>query len=104
MCRAGAESGVKSSTVVTIAEGSVYGYAKRVCRAFRNIRDNHLAWPGTVRREFLKEEMGDEGFPGCIGIGDGTYVRLVSKPWVNGWSYWCRKKFYAVTSIYSTPN
>lgn len=40
--------------------------------------------------------MGASGFPGCIGFGDGTYIRLVDKPWIDGWSYWCRKKFYAV--------
>ena len=75
----------------------MYNYVQRVCRAFRNIRDDHLAWPGDERRTFLKEEMGAEGFPGCIGIGVGTFVRLVDKPWENGWAYWCRKKFYAVS-------
>ena len=97
LCRAGMESGVKSASVIAIAEGSVYNYVQRVCRAFRNIQDDHLAWPGDERRTFLKEEMGAGGFPGCIGIGDGTFVHLVDKPWENGWAYWCRKKFYAVS-------
>lgn len=99
LCRCGAVSGIKSSSIICIAEGTVYGYIKRIVRAFRNIRDNHLAWPGVSRREFLSKEMGASGFPGCIGIGDGTYIRLVDKPWIDGWSYWCRKKFYAVCML-----
>ena len=100
LIHAGSESGVKRATVISIAEGAGYGYLDRVVQAFRNICDNHLAWPGEERHTFLKEEMGDDfGFPGSIGIGDGTYVRLAEKPWTNGWSYWCRKKFYAVSAF-----
>ena len=65
-------------------------------QAFRNICDNHLAWPGDEHHTFLKEEMGEEfGFPGCIGIGDGTYVQLAE--WL--WSYWCQIFFYAVSAF-----
>ncbi|KZP34567.1 hypothetical protein FIBSPDRAFT_719687, partial [Athelia psychrophila] len=96
LCRSGAVSGIKTSSIVGIAEGTAYNYMHRVVRAFRNIRADHLAWPGIARRQFLSGEMGGFGFPRCIGIGDGTYIRLVDKPWIDGWSYWCRKKFYAV--------
>jgi hypothetical protein len=93
---AGAEDPLKAASIVCIAEGTIYGYSKRVCRAICNIRDHHLAWPGPLRRQFLNEKISDWGFPGCIGIGDGTLIRLVSKPHINGAAYWCRKKFYAV--------
>ena len=48
-------------------------------------------WSGLeMNSHILKEEMGEEfGFPGCIGIGDGTYVQLAEQHWENGWSYWC---------------
>ena len=50
-------------------------------------------WSGlemNITHFILKEEMGEEfGFPGYIGIGDGTYVQLAEQPWENGWSYWC---------------
>ena len=39
------------------------------------------------------------GFPGCIGIGDGSYVCLAERPWENGWSYWCWQRFYAVSDF-----
>lgn len=98
LCCVGSEDALKTASVITIAEGTVYGYCHRVIRAIRNIRENHLAWPGPVRHEFLKKEMTEWGFPGCIGIGDGTLICLVDKPWVNGWAYWCWKKFYAVST------
>lgn len=93
----GSESYLKSSTVMAIAEGSVYGFSKRVCRAFRNIRDEHVAWPTLEQKQGLKLEMSEWGFPGCIGIADGTLIRLSEKPLTEGESYWCRKKFYAVS-------
>ena len=77
----------------------MYDYCKRVSWAFRKIRDNHLTWPGVTRCEFLSNEMESDGFPGCIGIGDGSFIRLVDKPLKDGWSYWSRKKFYAVSII-----
>ena len=48
-------------------------------------------WPSLVMNTaFLKGEVGEGfGFPGCIGIGNGTYVQLTEQPWENGWSYWC---------------
>jgi hypothetical protein len=100
LTRMGAESGVKTAGAMSIAEGSTYLYARRVVKAIRNLRDDHLAWPGPARRQFLANAMEDGwGFPGCIGIGDGSYIRLADKPTGrNPWAYWCRKKFYAVST------
>ena len=97
----GAETGIKSATSIGIAEGTVFLYCKRVTRAIRNICDHHLAWPGPARRQFLSSEMGVHGFPGCISIGDGTYIRLAGKPQMKErpFAYYCRKKFYAVNMI-----
>ena len=80
LVRMGATSGVKSAGGVSIAEGTVFLYCKRGTRALRMIRTNHLAWPGHARRQFLSSEMGVVGFPGCIGISDGTYIRLAGRP------------------------
>ena len=92
----GSLSMTKTAGVVSIAEGTVHLYCSRVCRALRNVRDQHLSWPGQRRRAFLKEEMAKWGFPGCIGIVDGTLIQLMDKPLKNGWAYYCWKKFYAV--------
>lgn len=96
LIRYGEDPAMKSAKIAGIAEGTVYNYCDRVVQAFRNIRAHHLAWPGKERRAFLKYEMADYGFPGCIGIVDGTLIPLQNKPLENGEVYWCRKKFYAV--------
>jgi len=80
-----------------VAEGTVYLYAKRVCHVLRNIHTKHLFWPGPARRQFLKDAMEEFGFPGCIGIVDGTLIHLVDKLLKNGWAYYSRKQFYAVS-------
>jgi hypothetical protein len=78
----GAETALQTAAVMSIAEGTVFLYTKRVCRAFRNIRDQHLAWPGVQRRAFSSQEMSEWGFP-----GDGSYVFLVNRPRRNGYTF-----------------
>ena len=96
----GGISHVIAASHCCIAEGTTYLYHKRVRKALLNIRDNHLAWPGPQRRAFLKEEMNEFGFPGCIGIIDATLIPLASKPLKDGWAYYTRKKFYGVSLDY----
>ncbi|KAF8839683.1 hypothetical protein BDN67DRAFT_905103, partial [Paxillus ammoniavirescens] len=85
---------------MSVVEGTVYLYCACVSRALRSIQDSHLAWPGEIRRDFLSSEMLELGFPGCIRIADGSYIPLLYKPTENGYAYWCREKYYAV-SLYS---
>lgn len=83
-----------------IAEGTTYLYNYRVRCALLNIRDAHLAWPGPRRRAFLKNELSDFGFPGCIGLIDATLIPLAEKPSKDGWAYFTRKKNYAVCYLF----
>lgn len=99
LCRMGSESAIKTAGIMSIAEGTVSLYTARVCRAIRGIRDEYLAWPGKERREFLSRTMREWGFPGCIGIADGSYIHLAFRPRDNGYAYWCRKKHYAVSFL-----
>lgn len=101
LCRVGSETAVKTAAIIAIAEGTVYKYSERVCKALHNIRADHLAFPGGLRREFLSEEMDTKWcFPGCLGSGDGSYFHLINRPVINGFAYWCRKKFYAVSLFF----
>ncbi|KAG2737297.1 hypothetical protein P692DRAFT_201733446 [Suillus brevipes Sb2] len=100
LCRVGAENALKTASVVAIAEGTVYLYTERVCMAFRRLRSRFLTWPGPVRRQQLSDAMDEWGFPGCIGIGDGSYIRLQDKPLRNPFAYYCRKKILCCKSIY----
>lgn len=96
LCRAGALGALKSAGITSVAEGTVYLYVDRVSKALRRLRPRYLKWPTRQERAMLKDEMGDWGFPGCVGIADGTLLPLREKPRENGWSFWSRKKFYAV--------
>lgn len=96
----GGMPGIKAVGTLGLAEGSVSKYASRVTRALRNIRVEHLFWPGKERKTWLKEQMADYGFPGCLGSVNGTLIRLSDKPLRDPFSYYCRKKFYAVSFIF----
>ncbi len=96
LCRMGNKTGVTAASFASISEGSAFKYSERVCRAFRNIRNDHIYWPGEYEREQFSNAMAAWGFPSCLGSGDGTYIRLEKRPEDNGYAYWCRKKMYAV--------
>lgn len=85
-----------TSTDASIAEGTAHLYCKRICTALLDLRDDKLSWPNQQQRTVLKAAMEEYGFPGCIGILDATLIPLMDKPKKFGWSYFCRKKFYAV--------
>lgn len=90
---------VVAASICCIADGTTYLYNSRVRTAIMRIRDKHLAWPGPRRRAFLKNEMADFGFPGCIGMIDASLIPLAEKPAKDGWAYFTRKKNYAVCDI-----
>ncbi|KIK78462.1 hypothetical protein PAXRUDRAFT_28614 [Paxillus rubicundulus Ve08.2h10] len=56
-----------------------------------------------VHRDFISSEMAEWGFPGCIGIGNGSYIPLLYKPVKNGYAYWCCKKYYAIKLTFPYP-
>jgi len=72
----GANRSLQTAGVLAMAEGIVYLHVKRVCCALCNIHMQHIFWPGPARKQFLKQAMGEIGFPGCIGIVDGTLIWL----------------------------
>jgi hypothetical protein len=102
LCRVGAEGAVKTAAIMSIAEGTVSLYTLRVTRAFRNIRDEYLHWPHIHERDAMAPAMDSFGFPGCLGAGDGSLLRLRDKPLVNPYVYYSRKKFYAVCFLFSS--
>ncbi|EJF58572.1 hypothetical protein DICSQDRAFT_66655 [Dichomitus squalens LYAD-421 SS1] len=97
LCHMGNESAVKTASFASVSEGAVFLYTERVCTALRNIRNQHIYWPEDDERERFSDAMSEWGFPGCLGSGDGTYIRLEKRPSQNGYAYWCRKKMYAVS-------
>jgi hypothetical protein len=97
LIRMGRTDALKSSDVGAVAEGTLYTYCDRVSKALQRLKRGYLAWPGHQRRRIIKLAFGAKGFPGCIGVLDGSLIRLSNKPQVSGELYWCRKKMYAVS-------
>ena len=95
-CKMGADTALKTTGILLMAEGTVFLYTKWVCRAFQNVCNQHLAWPGAEWHAFLSWEMSAWEFPGCISIGNGRYVFLLTRPKRNRYAFWCQKKCYVV--------
>jgi hypothetical protein len=95
----GRTDALKSSDVGAVAEGTLYTYCDRISKALRRLKHDYLAWPGCQRRCIIKLAFGAKGFPGCIGVLDGSLIWLSNKPQVLGESYWCQKKMYAVSNL-----
>ena len=100
LVRFGSNTSIRTAAILSLAEGTVYLYTRHVFSALHNIQTEHLFWPGPMHKDFLKKEMAEFGFPGCIGIIDGTLIWLVEKPLKDGWAYFSCKKFYAVSDPY----
>lgn len=96
LCRAGAMGGIRCAGITGIAEGTIYLYVDRVSKAIRKLRPHYLRWPTAEEHAALKDEMVEWGFPGCIGMADGSLLPLREKPRKNGFAFYSRKKIYAV--------
>jgi hypothetical protein len=77
----------------------MYNYCTRVRRAIRKLIPRFVVWPDRARRLELSQAFDTYGFPGCLGIVDGSLIPLTDKPLVDGPVYFCRKGFYAVSTL-----
>ncbi len=96
LCYVGGESGIKTAAFTATAEGTVWLYTRRVTRTVRKLRDQFISWPSNGERDRISARLGNQGFPGCLGSCDGSYLRSASKPKENGYAYYCHKGLYAV--------
>ncbi|KAF8836148.1 hypothetical protein BDN67DRAFT_911699, partial [Paxillus ammoniavirescens] len=77
--------------------GTVYHYCHRVIRALRELSQQVLAWGDEERQEIVATYIMDHyGFSNCVGMLDGTLIRLTEMPCMMGPTYLCRKKFPAI--------
>jgi hypothetical protein len=95
--RAGAETSLKSASLIAIAEGSVYNHCRCVQRAIRRLMPEWISFPIAGDLGLDAEEMAAQGFPGAKGTADATGLPLETKPSTNAYAYFSgRKKFYGV--------
>ncbi|KAF8548240.1 hypothetical protein OG21DRAFT_1423426 [Imleria badia] len=80
-----------------LGSGTVYLYCYRVIHALRELGLQVLTWGDDERKELVATYIMDHyGFPNCVGMLDGTLIRLTEMPHVMGPTYLCRKKFPAI--------
>ena len=87
--------------VVGISEGSVYDYSRSVSRALHEIGPKVICWGGDEARQKTADYVLHHfGLPDCIGIVDGSLIRLKETPHL-GPVYYSRKKFPAVRFLFT---
>ena len=79
-----------------IAKGSVINYIRRCVSALSEIKNDIVYWPDEKQRKEMRNRMSINGFRHCVGIIDGTLIRLIYRPEAYHECYYSRKCFYAL--------
>ncbi|KAL3689071.1 hypothetical protein R1sor_015380 [Riccia sorocarpa] len=70
-------------------------YTNRVMIALESCMGQEIAWPDRQGRATIAEHFAALGFPGCVGLVDGTLVKLSLRPRDDGETYFDRKSNYS---------
>lgn len=93
-------SAMQAAHKLGIGFGTVFLYCKHVVRAIWELGLDIVTWGDKERlRQVAAHVMGCSGIPDCVGMLDGSLVRLTEIPECNGFSFICRKKFPAVSRL-----
>ncbi|KAJ3712651.1 hypothetical protein C8R42DRAFT_313172 [Lentinula raphanica] len=77
--------------------GTVHLYCRRVTRALRELRSQHLGWLSEERKKIVSQHIETSyGFENCVGSGDGCQIRMGIAPGQNPDEFLSRKKEYSV--------
>jgi hypothetical protein len=97
-CNGNSSGTLKLARLGGVSEGSILNYTARVISAILdNLVPQFLTWPSTNERLLTSARFSEKyGFPGCVGIVDGTHVILHNSPSFDAPSYWTRKQQYAI--------
>ncbi|KAL3680419.1 hypothetical protein R1sor_023375 [Riccia sorocarpa] len=71
-------------------------YTNRVITALESAMGHEIAWPNRQERAVNSVHFAELGFPGCIGLVDGTLVKLSQRPRDDGETYFDRKSNYSM--------
>ncbi|KAL3680664.1 hypothetical protein R1sor_023620 [Riccia sorocarpa] len=66
-------------------------YTNRVMTALESAMGHEIAWPDRQERVVNSAHFAGLGFLGCIGLVDGTLVKLSQRPRDDGETYFDRK-------------
>ncbi|KAL2644412.1 hypothetical protein R1flu_011999 [Riccia fluitans] len=73
-------------------------YTNRVMTAIECYLKNEISWLNRLERTRIASVFAAGGFPGCIGLVDGTNIRLSQRPAEDGETYFDRKGDYSINA------
>ncbi|KAL3689034.1 hypothetical protein R1sor_015343 [Riccia sorocarpa] len=79
-----------------VSHGTLVNFTCRVLIAIEDILSGQLQWPSPHERRQIFEAFAEKGFPGCVGLIDGTLVELLQRPAFDGETYYDRKANYSI--------
>lgn len=78
-----------------ISKSSLHKIIRRVSYFLSNLFPQVIKWPGDIEQVGIMNYFQEKGFPGIIGVIDGTHIRI-DKPADDPDSYLNRKHFYSI--------
>jgi hypothetical protein len=83
-----------------ISQGAGRLFVTRVTTAVLSLKDELIKWPDAEERNRISSEiLLQYGFPNCVGIINGTLLKLQYSPLLHPENYHCRKGFAAVSAL-----
>lgn len=83
-----------------VSSGVIHLFVQRVTKALLSHKNDVIRWPSEDEKLNISNEIKQQyGLPNCIGIMDGTLLRLQYAPLIHPENYHSRKGFYAVQAL-----
>ncbi|KAL3677949.1 hypothetical protein R1sor_020905 [Riccia sorocarpa] len=79
-----------------LSHDSMVNYTNRVMTALESAMGHEIAWPDHQERVVNSAHFVELGFLGCLGLVDGTLVKLSQRPRDDGETYFDRKSNYSM--------
>lgn len=81
-----------------VSTGSLCNFTNRCFVAMEAALKDHLRWPERAERRAISQEFAKKGFPGCVGLIDGTIMPISQRPHESGECYYDRKCRYSINT------
>ncbi|KAL3687921.1 hypothetical protein R1sor_014230 [Riccia sorocarpa] len=81
-----------------VAHGTLCLYTKRVVVGLQDQIKSYVRWPTAIERKRISARFARKGFPGCVGLVDGTLLPLAQRPRDYGETYFDRKCNYSLNA------
>ncbi|CAM6082673.1 unnamed protein product [Calypogeia fissa] len=81
-----------------VSHGTLHNFTSRCFVALEDALKPYLQWPVRAERRRIADKFSKKGFPGCVGLIDGTLIPLSQRPKESGECYYDRKCRYSMNA------